>query len=279
MARAAIVVRSWTPELTMRRQAPESVSSSAEQSATAHAVVALHAVQSLGDLLAELHIEIDPELYEMALVHRSYSYEHDRVPHNERLEFLGDAVLGVIVAEHLYLAYPDEAEGTLAKLRSAVVSAASLAEVARDLQVGSLIKLGHGEILTGGDDKTSILADTMEALIGAIYLSQGMQKVEDFVHHLFVPRIEYATQLGAGLDWKTSLQEVLSELGLPSVSYEISESGPDHDKEFEAYAVVEDRRFGPGKGRSKKQAELQAAEQAFLALHEEIAETEDALHA
>ncbi len=263
----------------MRRQAPHS-SNSAEQGATAPAAAALVAAQqSLPELLEQLEIQIDPDLFEMALVHRSYSYEHDQIPHNERLEFLGDAVLDIIVAEHLYLTYPDEAEGTLAKLRSAVVSAASLAEIARELQIGSLIKLGHGEVLTGGDDKTSILADTMEALIGAIYLSQGKQAANDFVLHLVVPRIEYATQLGAGLDWKTSLQEVLSERGLPSVIYEISESGPDHDKEFQAYAVVEDRRFGPGKGRSKKQAELHAAEQAFMALHEEAPSADESASA
>lgn len=225
---------------------------------------------SFESVIEELGVHIDADLLDLALTHRSYAYEHGQLPTNERLEFLGDAVLGVIVTEYLYVSYPDLAEGQLAKLRANVVSAVSLADVARRLNVGSMIKLGRGEVSTGGADKDSILADTLEALIGALYLSSGKADVELFVHYMFDPLVEHAATLGAGLDWKTSLQEVASELGLPSTSYEITESGPDHDKRFAATAVLGELRFGTGHGRNKKQAEQAAAALAFEALEAEV---------
>ncbi len=212
---------------------------------------------------------MDADLLDLALTHRSFAYENGQIPTNERLEFLGDSVLGVIVTEHLYRTYPDLAEGQLAKLRAKVVSAVSLAGVARKLGIGRLVKLGRGEISTGGANKTSILADTMEALIGATYLSSGPTGAERLVHHLFVPLIDHAATLGAGLDWKTSLQEVAAALGLPATVYQVTESGPDHDKRFDAWAVLGERRFGPGHGQNKKQAEQQAAATAFKALDAE----------
>ncbi len=231
--------------------------------------------EAFSKLITELGVRLDAELLDLALTHRSYAYEHGAIPTNERLEFLGDSVLGIIVTEYLYLGYPELPEGNLAKLRANVVSAITLARVARELGIGSLVKLGRGEVTTGGHDKTSILADTLEALIGAIYLSGGKPDVERFVHHLFDPLVDHAATLGAGLDWKTSLQEVASELGEPITCYEIDESGPDHAKQFVAWAVFGERRFGPGRGRNKKQAEQQAAELAFRALKAEwLARTE-----
>lgn len=217
-------------------------------------------------LLDELGVTIDPQLFELALVHRSYAYENGGIPNNERLEFLGDAVLGVIVTEYLYVTYPDLPEGQLAKLRAAVVNAHSLADVARELELGPLIMLGRGEESTGGHDKSSILADCTEAVIAAIFLSGGMAAAETFVHHVFDPLVDTAASLGAGLDWKTSLQELCANNALTGPVYVIEESGPDHDKRFVAFAVVDDLRYGPGNGRNKKQAEQEAAATAFAAL-------------
>lgn len=225
---------------------------------------------SFTSLIEELGIQLDADLLDLALTHRSYAYEHGQLPTNERLEFLGDSVLGVIVTEHLYRSFLELPEGQLAKLRANVVSAVSLAVVARQLQVGPMIKLGRGEVSTGGADKDSILADTLEALIGAVYLSAGKPPAELLVHTLFDPLVEHAATLGAGLDWKTSLQEVASELGLPATYYKITESGPDHDKRFEATAVVGHLHFGVGHGRNKKQAEQEAAALAFKVLEADL---------
>lgn len=227
------------------------------------------------EVINKLGLNIDPDLLDLALTHRSWAYENGNTPTNERLEFLGDAVLGVVVTEHLYRVFPDHAEGQLAKMRARVVSAIGLAEVARKLAIGDLIKLGRGEITTGGNNKTSILADTTEAIIGAIYLSEGKLAVERFVHHLFDPMIATASELGAGLDWKTSLQESASVLGLTPVSYQVEESGPDHCKEFRAWAVLAGEKFGPGEGKNKKQAEQQAAQIAFQALEPRLRQALD----
>lgn len=216
-------------------------------------------------LVAELGVELDPELLELALTHRSYAYENGQIPHNERLEFLGDAVLGVNVTDYLYKAFPDFPEGRLAKVRASVVSAVSLGEVARALSIGELVRLGHGELTTGGRDKTSILADTTEALIGAMYLTDPAGAAR-FVHHTFDPLVDRAIRTGAGLDWKTSLQEICASLGAEPPEYEIEEFGPDHNKHFVATALAAGRRFNAGKGHNKKQAEQRAAEYAFKAL-------------
>ncbi|GAA1715947.1 ribonuclease III [Propioniferax innocua] len=226
----------------------------------------------LTHICSDLGVEIAPELLELALTHRSWAYENGGVPTNERLEFLGDAVLGVVMTDHLYRSHPDVDEGHLAKLRAAVVNARALADVARGLGVGPMIKLGRGEKSTGGHDKDSILADTMEAIIGAVYLSHGIEGAGLFVHRLFDPVAERAAALGAGLDWKTSLQEITAAAGLGVPHYSVTESGPDHDKRFEAWAVVADHRWGPGKGRSKKQAEQEAASKGFEAVQKIVAE-------
>ncbi len=215
------------------------------------------------DLLASLGVEIDPELLELALMHRSYAYENGGLPTNERLEFLGDAVLGIVVTETLYRRYPDWSEGQLAKLRAAVVNASALAEVARTLGLGDYVYLGRGEETTGGRDKSSILADTTEALFGAVFLTSGIESAATVIHLLFDPMIDSAAELGAGLDWKTSLQEIAASAGLGLPEYRVSDVGPDHAKEFFAEAYVGGSVLGTGTGRSKKVAEQEAAAAAY----------------
>lgn len=224
------------------------------------------------ELIEQLGIQMDPQLYRLALTHRSFAYENGGLPHNERLEFLGDSVLGVVVTEFLYRSYPDLPEGRLAKLRAAVVNAHSLADVARSLDLGSQILLGKGELSTGGHDKSSILADTLEALLGAVLISAGRDGADLLIHTLFDPLVVQAAELGAGLDWKTSLQEYAANNDLGAPSYRVTETGPDHDKRFAAVAIVGNRAYEPGAGTSKKQAEQRAAENAFIALEEATAD-------
>ena len=219
-----------------------------------------------GELLAELGMSVDPELLDRALTHRSYAYEQGGLPTNERLEFLGDSVLGLVVTEHLFVTYPDLSEGQLAKLRAAVVNSRALADIARKLDLGAVIHLGRGEESTGGRDKSSILADTMEAVIGAVFLQHGIDAARAFVHHLFDPLMAEVATRGAGLDWKTSLQEIASMTGLGVPVYDVVESGPDHAKTFQAMVNIDDQSYGPGAGRNKKEAEQNAAAIAFAAL-------------
>ncbi|WP_114559019.1 ribonuclease III [Desertihabitans aurantiacus] len=229
-------------------------------------------LSSIDSVLEQLGVPLDPQLFELAVTHRSFAYENGGLPTNERLEFLGDSVLGVVVTEHLYRTHPDLSEGRLAKLRAAVVNARALAGVARGLEVGPHIRLGRGELNSGGHDKSSILADTMEALIGAVHLAHGVEGSARFVHHLFDPLMEAAANLGAGLDWKTSVQELAAGAGLGIPAYTITEAGPDHAKEFEAWLVLGEEQFGPGQGRNKKQAEQEAAALAFRMLEKRLAD-------
>jgi ribonuclease-3 len=209
---------------------------------------------------------VDESLLQRALTHRSYAYENGGLPNNERLEFLGDSVLGLVVTDTLYAAHPDLPEGQLAKLRAAVVNMRALAAVARTLGLGDHVMLGRGEESTGGRDKASILADTMEAVIGTVYLSCGMPAAARLVHHLLDPLMEASASLGAGLDWKTSLQELSASTSQGVPEYRVDEEGPDHEKTFHARAVVGDQVLGTGSGRSKKEAEQRAAELAWGAL-------------
>jgi ribonuclease-3 len=230
--------------------------------------------------MSQLGVELDAELLTLALTHRSYAYENGGLPTNERLEFLGDSVLGVIVTEHLYRAHPDLPEGQLAKLRASVVNMHALASVARELGppaeqggqdggLGVYLYLGRGEELTGGRGKASILADATEALLGAVYLEHGLEVARGVVERLFEGLLTAAPLLGAGLDWKTSLQELTAaaELGVPE--YRISEDGPDHLKTFTAVAVVAGQELGTGVGRTKKEAEQKAAQLAWRSLSED----------
>jgi ribonuclease-3 len=218
-------------------------------------------------LLARLGVTVEPELLQRALTHRSYAYENGGLPTNERLEFLGDAVLGLVVTDTLFRAHPDLPEGQLAKLRSAVVNAKALADVGRELGLGDHLRLGRGEEATGGRDKGSILADTVEAVLGAVYLDRGLTEAEALVHRLFDPVIDSAAGLGAGLDWKTSLQELTANTGLGVPEYQIWDTGPDHEKFFTAVVRVAGEDRGSGTGRSKKEAEQEAASAAWRALH------------
>jgi ribonuclease-3 len=224
-------------------------------------------VDSLASHLFEVVDErIDELLLLRALTHRSYAYENGGLPNNERLEFLGDSVLGLVVTDSLYAAHPDLAEGQLAKLRAAVVNMRALADVARTLGLGEYIFLGRGEESTGGRDKASILADTMEAVIGTVYLSAGLPAATTFVHHLLDPLMASTASLGAGLDWKTSLQELTAAGSLGTVEYRVTEEGPDHQKTFHAESLVGPELMGSGSGRSKKEAEQLAAEVAWTEL-------------
>ena len=210
--------------------------------------------------------DLDPELLTHALTHRSFAYENGQVPNNERLEFLGDSVLGLVVTDALFTTHPDLPEGQLAKLRSAVVSAKALAVVARTLGIGEHVRLGRGEEATGGRDKASILSDTVEALIGAIYVQFGIERAAEVLHRIFDPVIADAARLGAALDWKTSLQEVAADQGLGVPRYVVQSEGPDHARQFTAAVHVGDHVFDGGAGTSKKEAEQQVAQIAWEAL-------------
>ncbi|WP_448061419.1 ribonuclease III [Cellulomonas hominis] len=217
-------------------------------------------------LVEKLGVHIDPELLVLSLTHRSFAHEAGGIPTNERLEFLGDTVLGLVVTEMLYREHPDQSEGDLAKMRAASVSQRALAAVARVLDLGSYVLLGKGELATGGRDKDSILSDTLEAVFGAVYLSHGLEPARALVLRLVGPTLDAAADLGAGLDWKTSLQEIAAEQGLGAPVYDVVGEGPDHARTFTAQAVVGGVVRGTGVGPAKKLAEQQAAEQAYLAL-------------
>lgn len=211
------------------------------------------------------------ELLELALTHRSYAFEQEASGNNERLEFLGDAVLGLIVTDLAYRRLPDLAEGDLAKLRAATVNMATLADVALELGLGEDIRLGRGEEMSGGRQKSSILADATEAVLGALYLDRGLGAVAGVVERLFWPRME-AYVLGQGeRDYKTGLQE-LAARDIGSVpQYRVRDRGPDHAKEFTATVYLGGEVYGSGTGRSKKEAEQEAARMAHDRLVEEHA--------
>jgi ribonuclease-3 len=179
-------------------------------------------------------------------------------------------VLGLVVTDALFTTHPDLPEGQLAKLRAAVVSAKALAVVARDLDLGRYVRLGRGEETTGGRDKSSILSDTVEAVLGAIYVQFGIARSAEVIHAIFDPVIAEAAELGAGLDWKTSLQEIAAnnDLGVPH--YLLEGTGPDHDKTFTAVVRVGEQLFEGGTGRSKKEAEQMVAEIAWGGIDAEL---------
>lgn len=203
---------------------------------------------------------------QLALTHRSFAYEAGGIPHNERLEFLGDSVLGIVITDALFHAHPDLPEGQLARLRAAVVNSKALAEVGRTLGVGDYLLLGKGEESTGGRDKDSILADAVEAVLGAVYLAGGMPLARHLIHTLFDPLMERSATLGAGLDWKSSLQEAASARGHGPPVYAVEADGPEHEKTFIARVLIDGVSRGEGTGRTKKDAEMQAAEAAIESL-------------
>ena len=199
----------------------------------------------------------------MALTHRSFAYETGTDQTNERLEFLGDSVLGLIVTEELYKRYPDLDESRLSPLRSGVVNMRALADIARNLDLGSGIRLGPGEAVTGGRNKNSLLADALEAIIGAIYLQLGFTRTTEVVLHLIEKTLTSAMAQGAGLDGKTALQEALASQGKGAPEYVVTETGPDHDKSFTAFAMIGGIALSQGEGKSKREAEQIAARVAY----------------
>jgi ribonuclease-3 len=214
-------------------------------------------------LQARLGLEIRQELLELAFTHRSFAYENGLTETNERLEFLGDSVLGLVVTEELYKKYPDLDESQLSPLRSGIVNMRALADIARSLELGLYMRIGKGEEVTGGRDKNSLLADSLEALIGAIYLSHGFEASQKIVGELISQTMENAKDKGAGLDGKTALQELAAARKISPPEYQITESGPDHDKTFVAIAVVGGDAIATGEGKSKREAEQIAARLAY----------------
>jgi ribonuclease-3 len=221
------------------------------------------------DLLDAIGVELPEDLLTLSLTHRSYAYENGGLPTNERLELLGDAVLGLVIVEELFRRHPDNSEGDLAKLRNSIVNSQALAGVARHLTDGGLgeyVLLGRGEVNTGGQAKASILADTLESLIGAVYIQHGLEGARSVILKLFDELLETAPTLGAALEWKSSLQELTSARGLGVPRYDVTSEGPDHDRRFSAVVYVNGEGYGRGEGRSKKAAETDAAAQAWTAL-------------
>ena len=211
----------------------------------------------------------DISLLETAMHHRSWNAENEGGESNERLEFLGDAVLGWVVADIVYSQHSDLPEGKLTDLRKSVVNANALAEVAVDLGIGEYLMLGKGEDTAGGREKTSILSDALEAVIGAVYIDAGPQATHDVVSALMGKRIVDAVGGLDRLDAKTRLQELASKLEA-HVHYKVEDEGPDHEKMFFATVFVGDRELGYGEGKSKKAAEQIAAEIACDVLNSEL---------
>ncbi|MFM6981567.1 MAG: ribonuclease III [Microbacteriaceae bacterium] len=212
-----------------------------------------------------LEVSLPDSLLQPALTHRSYAYEHS-VEHYERMEFLGDAVLQQVVTLELFHRFPELSEGDLAKRRAALVSTVALAEVARRLDLGPYIRLGNGEIATGGHAKASILADVVEALIGATYLSRGQDAATKLVLHLVGPLFDEVDRFGASMDPKTALQEHADRAGMPKPVYTVESTGPDHARVFTASVSFAGDVAGTGEGSSKKVAEAAAALVAWEAI-------------
>jgi ribonuclease III len=218
-------------------------------------------------LLDKIGVELSGDMIAQALTHSSYAYEQGGV-NNERLEFLGDAVVGQAITAALYNQFPDLPEGELAKRRASIVSTGALAEVAHGIGLGDYLRLGRGEELTGGREKPSLLADALEAVVGAIFVDKGPQAAHDAVHHLMGDLVKRADELRESSDPKTALQEWAAKNGGGAPQYNITDSGPDHQKVFTAdvFLVRRDhssQAVGHGTGSSKKAAELAAAQAAL----------------
>lgn len=226
-------------------------------------------------LCAALHLDfLAPQLLIAALTHTSYRNEHKgHGPDNERLEFLGDAVLELCVSRYLYLRYPDALEGELTRMRASLVCEASLVELAQSVDLGRYILLGRGEEQSGGRERPSVLADACEALLGALYLDQGLATVEKFLQRYFFARVETDHALGSDAerfrkDFKTRLQERVQRASLGELLYEtLEERGPAHAREFAVRVLIGGESAGIGLGRSKKEAEQEAARQALRELN------------
>jgi ribonuclease III len=217
----------------------------------------------------------DASIREAALTHRSFAFERGLTVTNERLEFLGDSVLGLVVTDLAYREYGDMPEGQLAKLRAAIVNMQALADVARQLDIGALVLLGKGEEQSGGRNKASILADALEAIFGAVYLDLGLGVARELIERLFRPRMQAYVRGEGDRDYKTILQEVASQELRALPDYRIEERGPDHEKEFTATVFLGGEPSGTGIGHSKKEAEQQAAREAYARISERLASRDD----
>lgn len=209
------------------------------------------------------------DLLDNALTHTSYANQHNLTynHHNERLEFLGDAVLSIVISEYLYKKYKNKPEGKLTKIRAGVVCESSLAEIARKLNINQYLRIGKGEELSGGREKDSLIADACEAIIASIYLDKGIEVVKEFIIRNFSNKIELTGKGKNYNDYKTRLQELVQKGTLAVIKYKVvSESGPDHNKMFETEVYLNDKCYGSGTGKSKKEAEQNAAKEALNSL-------------
>lgn len=216
-------------------------------------------------LIERLGVSISQDLLAQALTHRSHSYENGNQPNNERLEFLGDSVLGFVVTAELYKRFGELQEGELSSLKNSVVSAKALAEVAAGIDIGSFLLLGKGEEKTGGRDKGNLLADAFEAILGAIYVEHGLTRASELVERFIFPLLDNHTDLLLNSEPKTKLQEIAQERGLSAPAYETTHTGPDHDRVFSALVTVGEV-VAAGEARSRKGAESEAAIAAIKAL-------------
>jgi len=218
---------------------------------------------SLDALGKTLGVEIEPQLLELALTHRSYSYENGRGANNERLEFLGDAILGFLVTSHIHDHFSNMDEGNLTKLKNAVVSAPALAQAASSINLGEYLLLGKGEIQTGGREKMNLLADTFEAVLGAAYVSKGLEAAKTIVDQHILPLLDSAEDLLLSADPKTTLLESMQQQGKAAPVYQTTHEGPDHDRTFFANLIIDGIVVASASGRSRKQAETNAAIKAL----------------
>lgn len=219
------------------------------------------------EFLKRLGIDLDTETFQLAMTHRSYSFENGGIPHNERLEFLGDSVLSLAVASELYIKFPDLPEGELVKRHHVIVSTRTLANLARSLKLGPCVRLGKGEKKTGGADKDSILADTMEAVFGAVYMKHGPKAAHQLVLDHTAHLLDDNKTLNVGRDWKTEIQEYAAAQGTGEPVYQVEGTGPDHARRYTAKVLLAGKVMGQGKGTSKKEAERMAAEQAYYKVY------------
>jgi ribonuclease-3 len=219
------------------------------------------------DALSEkLGVEINRELLKLAMTHRSYSYEHGNIPNNERLEFLGDSVLGFVVTSHIYETLTDLPEGEMTKVKNAVVSARALAVVAAELGLGEYLLLGKGELATDGRNKPNLLADAFEAILGAAYMSNGFDAARALVEKYVFPLLDNPDEIRANSDPKTTLQERIQALGRGTPTYKTRFEGPDHNREYFSTLLINGEEISHGEGRTKKNAETAAAITALEAL-------------
>ena len=217
-------------------------------------------------LIERLGVSISQDLLTQALTHRSHSYENGNQPNNERLEFLGDSVLGFVVTAELYKRFGELQEGELSSLKNSVVSAKALAEVAAGIDIGSFLLLGKGEEKTGGRDKGNLLADAFEAILGAIYVEHGLTRASELVERFIFPLLDNPDEIRANSDPKTTLQERIQALGRGTPTYKTRFEGPDHDRDYFSILLINGEEISHGEGRTKKNAETEAAIKALEAL-------------